>query len=315
MNAHRYIRFAAAFNLIFFAATAHAGIFTGLGAMGDSGTERHSVENSWVPVLEQTCGLNFGPGSSYNFAVGGSTISRLIGKVDQDGQIASLVAAGEVTVPILLIGGKDFGNPRFRGLLDGTTPPSEREEIIESATENIKTAVDTVLAEDPEGFILFSVPEIGLAPVWREITGGDPALEDFVSSSVAMINDELRIFAVERKIAFVDIAATRRDFLTPGFFELGGVTIDTVNQGQGTNFFNDRLHPSSIGNGILANLVMTALNDAYKTDLELLSDLEILELRGLEEQYTGETFSSVADFSPYVVFVPESSSWLMMILA
>lgn len=313
MNARRCAAFAAALSLVLFAENAHAGFLDGLGAMGDSGVD---IPGSWVPVLTDIRGLNFGPNSSFNVAVPGSTTSRLIGSEDQDGQIAALVTAGQVTLPILAIGGNDFGNPNFRDILATTDEQRARDEVIEPAIANIKTAVDTVLAAGPEGFILFSAPELS-TPVWREITGGDPVLVEFLSSAVADINDELRSFAIERQIAFIDIAAAQRDFLSSGSIEVGGVTIDTVNSGRGdkTFFFVDRLHPGDVGNGLIANLVIAALNESYDTDLEFLSDLEILTFAGLEDQYTGETFGSTVDFSPYIVYAPEPSSWLLTILA
>ena len=45
----------------------------GIAAMGASETQGTAFDGSWVPWLANDRGLNFGPGQSYNVAIGGSS--------------------------------------------------------------------------------------------------------------------------------------------------------------------------------------------------------------------------------------------------
>jgi hypothetical protein len=91
------------------------------------------------------------------------------------------------------------------------------------------------------------------------------------------------------------------------------VTIDTTTgDPDPTHFFQDGLHPAVVGNGIFANLFMTALNEGYDHNLALFSDQDLLTKAGLAGSYTGET--STLNYSDYIYFtpVPEPSSLLLL---
>jgi hypothetical protein len=126
-------------------------------------------------------------------------------------------------------------------------------------------------------------------------------------NAVNLVDSLLKPAVLGRGLVFLDVANSL-GYLNEGPLYVGGVLIDVVNPSSDpTNFFQDGRHPASVGNGLVANLFLAALNIGYGTNYPLLTDLEILTTAGLQNQYTGETSNL-----PYAQFVfapvPEPST-------
>lgn len=272
----------------------------GIAAMGASETQGTTYDGSWVPYLANYRGLNFGPGQSYNVAIGGSDSSDLLAE-GQHTDVAGFVAAGEVNLAYLTVGGLDFP-PVAAQILNGTLDTNA---FTAHVTGNITTAVDTVLGAGSTRMIVLSVPDMTL-------TGGGqrtlttPVLRAPVVNLVNQVNATLMPEILGRGQVYVDFAGFMRAESSHPLI-IGGVTIDTKNEGTSPNhlWLND-LHVATVGNALFANLMLSAINKTYGLSYPLFNDQFILNQAGLTG-YTGET--SNIDYQSFVHLpVPEPST-------
>jgi len=303
-----------AFALVTVVTPGQAAVLDGIGAMGDSGTAGGGVNKSWVPVLVNERGLNFGPGAnSYNVAQGGATTSSLLAN-GQHTAMAALTSSGDVTIASLLIGTNDFGTATGAQLINGTLTAAQVQAFINGRVNNIVAAADTVLTAGPEGFVLFGVPDVTMMPQANSL---NTAQVGRVRDAITAMNAQLQSYAIDEGITYIHTDLAMQSLLGSGLVSIGGVSIDVDNSGTGAFFFRDGIHPGPIGNGLVANILIEALNDGYGQSLVPLNDFEILSLAGLENSYTGETFSNTVDFSPFILAasIPEPGAATMTLLA
>jgi hypothetical protein len=286
-------------------ATAEASTIDGYASMGASESEGTAYTGSWVPYLANQRGFNFGGvGQPYNVAIGGARSSTLLTQ-GQHTEVRNLVQNGNVNLAFLFIGGNDFFNVGA-SIADGSLTGPALTAWAQSVVGNIGVAMDTVLSANPTGMVVAGLPDILRTPGGRAIFD-TPAETARGNAAVDLVNTLLKPAVLGRGQVFVDLATASRDADSAPLY-VGGVLIDTVNAGaEPTFFFQDARHPAAVGNGLVANMFLSAVNLGYGTNYAPLSDLEILTTAGLAGQYTGET--SQLPYARYVLLpVPEPAS-------
>jgi lysophospholipase L1-like esterase len=292
----------------------HADILHGIATMGDSSSIKSAPFK--FPVMMQTYrGLNFGgPNLPYVHAVGGSTSATVLSG-QQPEKVVAAVEAGKVSVATLLIGNNDYGQ-NAASLLSGGLSEAELLAFEAGIVANIEQAVTTVLDSGIEGFLLGSVPRLLDEPVAKQYIPLVPqSVLDLVDASQERVNAQLLDFANEHHIPFVDFFGLEKAIDGADQIIVGGVPITLDKGPDATYFFVDNLHPGYVGNAILSNMWMTALNVAYGTNLTMFSDQEALAIAGLGG-YTGETFSTAVNYEDFIHFnpVPEPSSIVLVLI-
>jgi lysophospholipase L1-like esterase len=287
---------------------ASAAPLVGFATMGASETQGNTYSGSWVPYLAVDRGLNFGPSQSYNRAVGGATTTSLLSG-NQHTQVRNIVQAGNADVAFLFIGGNDFG-PVALQLAGGTL---DKNTWAARMVSRMMTATDTVLTANPKGMIIAGLPDMTLMPAAQSYLPSLPseALQN-VLDAINLVNTQLKAQVLARDLVFLDTAAAMRD-MNAEPLKVGGVTIQTVGSSSNpTYFFQDGLHPAVVGNGIFANLMITAINEGFDQNIALIPDQLMLQKAGLAAQFTGQT--SDLDYASYVYFnaVPEPSSLALL---
>lgn len=295
--------------LVLASSVCQADIVTDYAAMGDSLTAGRNFRTTWVQHCVANRGLYFGTDNIYNRARNGATTQSLLSG-GQHTYVADLVAGGDVDVAFLWIGGNDFlysAPDMASGALSGAALVNFESNVV----SRIQTATDTVLAADPTGFALVGIPDITLTPA-AYLLGATPEQLAPMVSAIDDTNDMLRALAESRQIVFVDCTAMMRDILL-GPLVVGGVAIDTTTIGDATHFFRDEIHPGAVGEAIIANMMMTAVNMGYGTTYAPLSDFEILSNAGLAASYAGETFSQTVNYCDYITsyVVPEPGALIL----
>ncbi len=288
--------------------SASAAPLAGFAAMGASETQGTAHRGSWVPYLAVDRGLNFGPSQTYNRAVGGATTTSLLSG-GQHTQVRDIVQAGNADVAFLFIGGNDFG-PSVLNLATGAL---DKNTWAAGMVSRMMTATDTVLTANPEGMIIAGLPDMTLVPAAQAYVPLLPpeALQN-VLDAINLVNTQLKAEALARDLVFLDTAQAMRD-MNAAPLVVGGVTIQTVgSSSNATYFFQDGLHPAVVGNGIFANLMITAINEGFDQNIALIPDQLMLQRAGLSAQYTGQT--SNLDYASYVYMnaVPEPSSLALL---
>ena len=303
----QHLVFAAAL-LAAFSQTAGAAVIGGYPAMGASESEGTAYTGSWVPYLANQRGFNFGgAGNPYNVAIGGAKTNTLLTQ-GQHTAVQTLVQNGDVDLAYLFIGGNDFfavGTSIADGSLSGPALTTWAQGVV----SNINTAVDTVLSAGPLGMVVASMPDVLLTPGGRSIFD-TPVEIDRGTAAVDLVNSLLKAEMLSRGVVYVDLTSAMRDInLAP--LVVGGVPIDVVNASSDpTHFFQDLRHPAAVGNGLVANLFLEAVNVGFGTTYPILTDLEILTTAGLAGSYTGQT--SNLPYENYVITaVPEPSTLVL----
>lgn len=293
--------------VVFGSSLAQAAPITGIAAMGASETRGTNFNGSWVPWLAVDRGLNFGPGQSFNVAINGSRTQTLLNN-GQHTDVAALVANGDVNLGYLFIGGLDVPPVALDMILGTLNVPNWADGVV----SRMMTAVDTVLAEGPEGMIVAGLPDMTLVPGAASYAS-IPGLAAPVISAIDYTNALVKEEVLSRGQVYLDVASFMRDINAEPFV-VGGVTIDTViGSSDPTHFFVDDLHPGFVGNGIFANLMLTAMNVGFGTSHALFTDQQILTRAGLAGSYTGQTTN--VDYAGYVHVVPEPSSGTLTFFA
>jgi hypothetical protein len=291
------------------ASLARADILHGVGVMGDSASIVASFK--WPVQLQTDRGLNFGgTGLPYDHAVGGATSTSVLSG-GQNTQMAADVTAGNVTLGLFLIGNNDYAGVASN-IANGSFSGAALVNFQNTVASNIETATNSALTAGIQGFLLASVPDLTFEPLAASIAA-NPAQKALVENSISAVNAQLLSYTAAHHIGYVDFYGFANSLGPVTSITVGGVPISLVNTGSDPHdFFLDGVHPGIVGNAIIGNLWMAAINKEYGTSLTLFTDQQILTLAGLSG-YTGETFSNVVPWQNFVI-VPEPSSVVLAAL-
>ena len=216
----------------------------------------------------------------------------LSGSLVSSGQhtgLAKQVAQGKVSHVVMRIGINDSHpkNGSYAEIYSGQLAGSSLQAKLDRVTKDITTAVDTVLAEKPVAFVLHSLSDTGLTP-WALIEYPDAAGRARVSAAITQANGALVAMAQSRGIVLVDQETFAMSFLAKlnnGAIDVGGEQISVLLQGDEPHHLRlgDSVgHAGTIGNGMLANLMVIApLNVHYGLNMSPFSDAELLAAAGI----------------------------------
>ena len=279
-----------------------------IGVLGDSNSDEYraddnrggayaSVTFNWVEILARTRNVDFGPwgtraeprrsGYAYNWARSGAR-ARDLGP--QQTGLAQQVRNGEVEYVIVHIGTNDIhpdGNT-YRNIYNGTLSGAQLQNFLNNVTANIRSAVQEV-AEAGAKVLVTGVPDAAASPE-HQAKYPDPARREVVTNAINVINNALRADAERNpNIAYVDMAVFSQLVLQrlqpTGHILVGGERIDLFNRGNEPHHMrldDESGHAGTVGNGLMANMLFLApLNEAFGTNIPLLTDEEILCVAGI----------------------------------
>jgi hypothetical protein len=279
---------------------ARADLLHGIGAMGSSTTDEyqfsslHPTARSWVEILGATHDWNFGTfttvsrgeprnqGYQYNWARVGATTGGLLTQ-GQHTSLAAQVASGDVTLAVLWIGTNDFRNV----LNAPVPPPSISPTIVPNAVANFTTALNTVLAADPNVRIVVATTydEALLPYVRKRLEAGQlsQALVDQVSLGIQDYNAQITAIAnANPRVGVTNVSGLFGEIMAADQFSVGGLLMDRINSGvQPYHFYVDDTHPGTIGQGLIANAFIDTINTQFGAEIPKLSNAEIFGVAGV----------------------------------
>ena len=307
-----------------------------LGAMGDSlsdeyAEESYSYAKNWTMQFVLYRGVNMGPtaaaaqqpGGTWgeprrtyyqsNWARYGDTTDDLLADGQHTGLAAQVAPLG-ISHAVLMIGANDFnsvGLGAYFNIYNGFWSTSQINTYVAGRIANVRTALDTV-APTGTRLVLVNVFDFGITPItWGSAFYNDPIKRDRVTAAIQQVNAGLLSLAQEYHIVLVDAFGlaqtawgTNQNPRTT--LLLGNVTIQLRQYDTSTNtnptaaFVHDRAHPHTTMQGVLANILVEALNQGYGAGLTPFTEEEILSHAGLA--YGGQnTLSAVlGPLSSYV---------------
>jgi hypothetical protein len=275
------------------------GLQGGIGVLGDSYSDEYqfyspdrSKARNWVEILAETRKFNFGEfttksreeprnqGYAYNWARSEATTDDMIAAGQHTG-LAAQVARGEVGLAVVFIGGNDF-----IAALKSSDPPAAAREVTPRAIRNVREAVHTLLnASRDVRVVVATVPDVRDLPEFAVALGNGQlsrAWADSVTVATRRFNSAVRAMVVgEPRIAVADLDLYARvaNLVSADAITFGGRRIDRSAIGNGPEcvFLADRRHAGTVGQGMLARILVDTINARFGAGIEALSDREILE--------------------------------------
>jgi hypothetical protein len=277
-------------------ATARGGLAAPVraGALGDSVTDEYQFADdpsdrqaarNFVEILASTHRADFGAfttgdrgeprrqGYAYNWARSGARTSAL---PTQTAGLSAQVAAGKVTYGFITIGGDDF-----RDVALGLADPQAT--VANGITRTV-TAAQTLLAANPQmRLVIGNVPDITRTPEAQFALQQNPALAGQfaqLSGLIGVYDATLASqFAGDSRVALVDTNGLFNQILTNPATVVRGVALDTrVPGATPDHLFVDSIHPGTVGQGLLANAFIDALDGKFGEDVPRIGDRELLAL-------------------------------------
>lgn len=278
-----------------------------IGALGDSYTDEYkfyppnqSHARNWVEILSNTRHISFGSfsnasrgaprnqGFAYNWAQDGATSTQMV--QSQLPGLRAQVAAGAIQCAWIFVGGNDFLY-LLRGLQTGQVSaqafPQALAQTEATAQANFDTAVNSLLAANPRvRLAVATVPSVGLLPI-VQAGATTPALKAAVSAAdqaIQQYNAHITTVANgNTRIALVDLAGLSDQLgqaasATGGNVPYGGTTVHVTTPGNSYQdfFLADGLHVGTIGQGLIADAFINAIDSNFGQKIHPLSPQQIV---------------------------------------
>jgi hypothetical protein len=289
-----------------------------IGILGDSLSdeylhETYSYASAWSETLASTDRVNLGVqgawpeprrdnGYSQNWARAGATTETMVTEGQHLG-LAQQSANGEIDVAVMMIGQNDFGpwTETYWAIYNGYATQQQIDERTAIAFEYIEEAVMAV-AQEGVPFLVSTIVDYGAATFTRELYP-DPAKRNLVSQVIDDVNQQTLALCEQLAVPVIDIPGMTEEFLGTTLAPIDSITAfgNTLTNTAGvaaTNMFvDDGIHPHTLLQACIGNLVLEGLHQGYNADVSLIPYDEMLALAGLP--YTPDTFS--VPFADYVI--------------
>jgi hypothetical protein len=275
-----------------------------VGALGDSYTDEYRFyppdlihARNWVEMLAATRRINFGrfttksrgeprnQGFAFNWARYDATSENMI--QNQLPGLSAEVAAGQVKYAWIFIGGNDFLY-YLRNVQSGAVTlaqaPAVLAQVESQAATDFTTAAQTLLAASPTvRLVVSTVPDVSELPIVQHGLAAIPQAQSIVtatSQAIGRYNATIQaVAASDIRIALVDLAsqAAQLTQLSGGSVPFGGATISLATPGDDYHdfFLADGLHIGTVGQGIIANDFLTAVDAHFGARIAPLSSQQI----------------------------------------
>ena len=330
-SSHRQTLIAALFaGFCIAAAQAQPGI-TRFGTLGDSLTDEYleqgygAYADCWTELLVDHRGIDMGPtaaaagqpggtwgeprrsGYEHNWARWGATTSAMLYSGQHTG-LANAVQTQGVTHAAMFIGTNDFSpwSGCYGSIYSGSWSQTDIDNWVAGRIANITTALDTVVPTGVQ-FVVINIPDPSVMPyVWSQFP--DPVRRDAAASAVAQANADIRDLAEQHGLALVDAYALTKAVFGPNqdqheFLFVGDVGIELLVASASdplAAWVSDGVHPHTTIQGVFANVILSALNQAYDADVTLFTEEEILANAGIAY---GGVDTLEAQIGPYAAYV------------
>jgi lysophospholipase L1-like esterase len=294
---------------------AKAGSGVAIGVLGDSYSDEYrfdapdrSQARNWVEILSGTGRASFGPYSTRSrgvprgqgfaavWAQDGATTSDMV--ANQLPGLAAQVAKGQVKYASIFVGGNDFldllqGVQQQLQASQGVLSPEQMAafqaqlaQTTATAEANVGTAVAALLAASPKvKLVVTTVPTVAETPIVRQAEAANPSVQplvDAASQAIAQYDQALRDLAAGHpsRVALNDLAAESAALSQApgGSVPFGGTTIDLTTPGPDYHhFFVDDIHVGTVGQGLVANSIVQALNTSFHARIRPLTARQIVQ--------------------------------------
>jgi hypothetical protein len=255
-----------------------------------------STARNWVEILAATRKLDFGPfsiapraeprnqGFAYNWARSDATTETMIATGQHTG-LAAQVAHGDVTLAVMFIGGNDFINA-----VKAPDPLAALRQAGPRAEANFEHAFQTILAAHPDvKLVVATVPDIRHLPEFCAAIRAEQlssACALAATATMAHYNAQIRALSCHNprvSVLDLDMVTRLRDRLNPETVSVAGRPIERWVPGNDPThlFLADLRHLGTVGQGLLAQLAVAAIDEKFHAEVAPLTQREILEFASI----------------------------------
>ncbi|MCR4413732.1 MAG: Ig-like domain-containing protein, partial [Thermoguttaceae bacterium] len=284
--------------------------------------EPYAYARNWVEILAAE-GVNFGTsaaygeprreGFEYNWARAGATTESLLVQGQHLG-VAGQAAAGQVNYAVLAIGQNDFapGGAAYTGIYAQGIPgigwtQTQIDAFAAGLVDNVRAALETLVRSGAH-VVLANIADYGVAPLTQQLYP-EAARRELVTEVIAAVNAQLVGLAAQFGVPLVDAFGLAQTYFGTNTAPVASQTVggqvfwNQAGEDVQCAFVADGVHPHTVPQAILANLVLEALDAGYGVDVSpfWLDEAEIVGLVGLS--YGGEDTLNL-DYASYVVLPP-----------
>jgi hypothetical protein len=288
-----------------------------VGTLGDSYTDEYrfyppdrSSARNWVEILSATHRADFGPftlksrgeprdqGFAFNWARSDATSIDMV--ANQLPGLSPQVARGQVKTAWIFIGGNDFlfylSGVVQSGKLGSPAAVAGVDSVLLGVEESFTGAVNDLLAANPNArLVVATVPDVNVLPIVRQfaaIPAAQPLLAA-VGAGIDQYDELIRAVAAAHPgwIAVADIQAASTAIFTSGpSASFGGTTVNLVTPGDNYHdfFVGDGIHIGTIGQGIIADTFIQAVDTTFGAHVPLLSPTQIVHFARLVQTPRGQ---------------------------
>ena len=277
-----------------------------VGAVGDSYTDEYkfyppdrTTARNWVEILHATRGVRFGQftnqsrgeprdqGFANNWARSGATTIDMVN--NQIPGLASQIASGQVNFGWMFIGGNDF-QYFIQAVELGQIPPANvlavLSQVTATAEANFDSGLNTLLNANPNTkFVVSNLPDVSVLPAVRAAVANNPQGQVLIAAVGQAIQAYdfhiLQTVAPDSsRVALIDLATIVSQIAASptGTIQFGGqtITLTTANNNYHSFFLADGIHIGTVGQGIIADLFVNAIDTKFGAIVAPLSQQQII---------------------------------------
>jgi hypothetical protein len=307
-----------------------------LAAIGDSLSDEYAEQSygsysmSWTEILISERGIAMGQTASQagvgswgeprrdghedNWARYSHTTDDAIATGQHTGAADGIVNRG-VSHVVVFLGGNDFGPAHgpYAEVYNDNWSQSQIDTFVDQQLTKAETVLDEVTGLGAKVLVVTLYDFGGMLSVEQNfpVAAGRQRASALYEDFSAGLTDS----ALQRGLPVLDMLSLSRaifgthdeDFNS---LPIAGRTIRLNTKGDGSRpdraFVTDGTHPKSTIQGIWCNAIITALNDAFSTNISPLSETEILALVGLTPDGPDELEARLGNLSDYVTLPPST---------
>jgi Ca2+-binding RTX toxin-like protein len=288
-------------------------VLRGWGQVGDSNSlgyqfkPQRDTDRQWSEQLDSDRGFYFGEFQSTTwgpardqgreFLWGAPRADLGLDPAALNG-LASQIASGRVSVALYAWGSLNLF-ARVNDIFNGTLTGAPLEAFVESVVAEVDSSLQLLQNAGDAKVIVqefadaLAAPSFYLSPAFS-----NPVGRQRMADTVAMANVKIQAVADKLRIPVAKFYEISKMAVQSAPVVVGGVTLNQTAirafQHNPGDFFSDGLHTGTVAMGLHANMMLTALNRAYDTNVPLLSDQEILRNAGFTPDFSQQTYFDVS---------------------
>lgn len=275
-------------------------IARGIGILGDSLSDEYRfyapdrvTARNWVEILAATRGFHFGEPPvtahvaardrpfAYNWSQSGATTTSLIARGQHIGLAAQVADGAPIGLAAVTIGTNDFADVLFTA-----RTVEAMGMVLERASSNLAAILDHLLGINPPiNLAVFTAVDLLASPILRgalEVGMISSGLAVAYQRAIIGFNERLRshIASSGDRIAVVDINQLLIEIVTARRYVVGGLELDWINAGNDARhlFLSDGFHPGTVGQCLIANRFLSAINASFEAGIPVLDGQEIVRI-------------------------------------